>query len=76
MATYVLVHGAWHTGELFEAVAEPIRAKGHTVHCPTVAGNNPGDDRTIGLDVAITSIVTYLEEHNLQEGVLLGHSYG
>ena len=76
MATYVLVHGAWHTGELFEAVAEPIRAKGHTVHCPTVAGNNPGDDRTIGLAVAITSIVTYLEEHNLQEVVLLGHSYG
>ena len=76
MAIYVLIHGAWHTGELLEAVAKTIRAKGHTVHCPTVAGNNRGDDRTIGLDVAIASIVTYLEEHNLQDVVLLGHSYG
>jgi pimeloyl-ACP methyl ester carboxylesterase len=76
MATYVLVHGAWHTGELFEAVAEPIRAKGHTVHCPTVAGNNPGDERTTGLDTAIASIVTFIENNDLNDIVLLGHSYG
>lgn len=76
MTTYVLVHGAWHTGELLEAVAKPIRAQGHTVHCPTLAGNNPDDDRTIGLDAAINSIVTYLEENDLTDVVLLGHSYG
>lgn len=76
MSTFVLVHGAWHTGREFEAVAEPIRAKGHTVHCPTVAGNNPGDDRTIGLEAAITSIVDYISENNLTDVILLGHSYG
>lgn len=43
--TYVLVHGAWHTGELMEPVAQHLRAWGHTVHCPTLAGNRPGDDR-------------------------------
>lgn len=37
--TYVLVHGAWHTGELMEPVAQHLRAKGHTVFCPTLAGN-------------------------------------
>lgn len=31
--TYVLVHGAWHTGELMEPMARHIRAQGHTVHC-------------------------------------------
>lgn len=76
MATYVLVHGAWHTGELFEDVAAPIRSAGHTVHCPTIAGNRPGDDKTIGLDAAIASIVSYLEENNLTDVILLGHSYG
>lgn len=25
--TYVLVHGAWHTGELMEPVAEHLRAQ-------------------------------------------------
>jgi hypothetical protein len=29
--TYVLVHGAWHTGELLEPVAQAIRAHGHMV---------------------------------------------
>jgi hypothetical protein len=43
MANYVLVHGAWHTGELFEPLAAPIRAAGHEVHTPTLAGNHPGD---------------------------------
>lgn len=76
MANYVLVHGAWHTGELFEDVAEFIRAKGHNVHNPTIAGNNPSDDRRIGLDAAIASIVNYLEEQDLKDVVLLGHSYG
>jgi len=76
MSTFVLVHGAWHTGELFEDVARPIREAGHTVHCPTVAGNRPGDPRTLGLDAAIASIVEYLEAENLSDVVLMGHSYG
>ena len=76
MSTYVLVHGAWHTGELMEAVAAPIRAAGHTVHCPTVAGNNPGDPRTLGLAEAIDSIVAYIEAEDLSDIILMGHSYG
>ncbi|WP_158967841.1 alpha/beta fold hydrolase [Chachezhania sediminis] len=76
MSTYVLVHGAWHTGELFEDVAAPIRAAGHVVHCPTVAGNAPGDDRRQGLAPAVASIVTYLEDNDLSDVILLGHSYG
>ncbi len=29
--TYVLIHGAWHTGELLEPVAQAIRATGRCV---------------------------------------------
>ena len=32
MSCYVFVHGAWHTGELLEATAKPMRAAGHEVH--------------------------------------------
>lgn len=76
MATYVLVHGAWHTGELLEDTAAPIRAAGHEVHCPTLAGNRPGDPKTTGLEEAIVSITDYLDEHGLADIVLMGHSYG
>lgn len=76
MTVYVLVHGAWHTGAEFEPVAEVMRAEGHTVYCPTIAGNRPGESKAVGLDAAIGSIVDYLEEHELSDVVLLGHSYG
>jgi hypothetical protein len=49
MATYVLVHGAWHTGELLEDTAKPMRAKGHQVHCPTLELNIPVDSNMMCL---------------------------
>ena len=76
MATYVLVHGAWHTGAELEPTAAPIRAAGHEVHTPTIAGNRPGDAKTVGLAEAIKSIVDYLTQKNLKDVILLGHSYG
>lgn len=76
MTTYVLVHGAWHTGDLMEATAAPIRAAGHDVHTPTIKGNAPGDDRRSGLEAAIASIADYITGHDLTGIVLVGHSYG
>lgn len=76
MATYVLVHGAWHTGHELEPVAAIIRKAGHTVHTPTLAGNRPGDARTTGLSEAIDSLVQFVQKHKLSNIVLMGHSYG
>ena len=38
MATYVLVHGAWHGGWCWRAVARSLRADGHEVHAPSLTG--------------------------------------
>lgn len=76
MSTYVLVHGAWHTGAELEPVAASIRAAGHQVYTPTIKGNRPGDTKTTGLKEAIQSIADYIAENNLKDAVLLGHSYG
>jgi len=75
--TYVLVHGAWHTGAEMEAVAQHMRAEGHVVHCPTAAGNAAGDDRSrIGLEDAVASVAAFIESQDLREVRLAGHSYG
>lgn len=75
--TYVLVHGAWHTGDLLEPVAQHIRQHGHIVHCPTLAGNRPGEDRSkTGLADAAQSLAAYVEQHGLSDIRLVGHSYG
>src|SRR3954462_12927793 len=38
MATYVLVHGAWHGGWGWTDNAHELRAAGHEVHTPTSSG--------------------------------------
>jgi pimeloyl-ACP methyl ester carboxylesterase len=62
-------------GKELEPVATPIRAAGHPVHTPTIKGNRAGDPKTVRLDEAIQSIADYLNENNLKDIVLLGHSY-
>ena len=76
MATYVLVHGAWHSGELLEPVAELIREMGHEVHCPTLAGNGPGDSKSGVLEDAISGLVDFFKENNISDAIVMGHSYG
>ena len=75
--TYVLVHGAWHTGAEMEATATHLRARGHAVHCPTLAGNHPGDNRAAtGLADAVDSLAAFIDSHGLTDVRLVGHSYG
>lgn len=76
MNTYVLVHGAWHSGDLLDGVANAIRAEGHTVHTPTLAGNRPGDSKTTGLDEAIDSLLQFFDDNRISDAILAGHSYG
>lgn len=76
MSLFVIVHGGWHTGAQFEATAAPLRAAGHTVHLPTLAGNRPGDAKSSGLTEAIDSLLDYIEVRNLMDIILVGHSYG
>lgn len=72
----VLVHGSWHTGEHWHPVAEYLRKAGHEVHTPTVAGHGKGADKSVNHADCTRSIVDYIVQHDLNDFVLLGHSYG
>ena len=73
----VIVHGAWHSGPLLEQTAKYLRDDGWAVYTPTIKGNKPGDNRiNINLTDAIKSIVDYIIKLNLNNVILVGHSYG
>lgn len=72
----VLVHGSWHTGELWAPVAELLRNAGHEVHTPTVAGHGHGVDKRVTHAQCTASITDYITANDLHDAVLLGHSYG
>ena len=77
MSTYVLIHGAWHDGGCWDDVAGELRAAGHDVHAPTLAGQGRGDiDRTVGHAEAVASAASAIVTADLRDFVLVGHSYG
>jgi pimeloyl-ACP methyl ester carboxylesterase len=72
--TFVLVHGAFQTGSVWEYVAAELRRRGHAVHTPTIAGHGPNAALNLTHTDAVASLVAYLREHDLSEVVLVGHS--
>ena len=78
-ATFVLVHGAWHGGWCWTRLSPLLRADGHTVFTPTLTGLGERSHlltQDVGLDTHITDIVQVLEFEDLENVVLVGHSYG
>jgi pimeloyl-ACP methyl ester carboxylesterase len=79
MATIVLIHGAWTGGWLWSRVAADLRARGHTVHAPTLTGLGERD-HLLGPDIDLglhaTDVLNLLEYEDLQRALLVGHGYG
>jgi pimeloyl-ACP methyl ester carboxylesterase len=77
--TYVLVHGAWHGGWCWRRVADRLKAAGHRVFCPTLTGLGERAhllSRDVNLETHIADVVGVLESEELEDVVLVGHSYG
>lgn len=78
MTNFVLLHGAWHGGWVWQRVAPLLRAAGHEVHAPTLTGTS---DRahlltpSVGLGTHVQDVVALIEAHDLTDVVLVGHSY-
>lgn len=79
MATFVLVHGAWHGGWCYKRVAARLRAAGHEVYTPTLSGLGERShlmSRAINLDTHVRDVVNVIGWEELDDIVLCGHSYG
>ena len=78
MSQFVLLHGAWHGGWVWQRVTPPLRAAGHDVHTPTLTGVR---DRahlltpSVGLSTHVDDVVALLDAYDLDDVVLVGHSY-
>lgn len=79
MATFVLVHGAWHGGWCWRSVAPALRRAGHEVYAPSLTGLGERRhlaSRAVDLDTHIQDVVGLLDMEDLAEVILVGHSYG
>ena len=77
--TYVIVHGAWGGGWAFREVDDLLTAHGHKVYRPTLTGQGERVHLAtldVGLDTHITDVVNTVLFEELNDIVLIGHSYG
>ena len=77
-ATFVLVHGTWHGGWVWQDVANRLGAMGHRVYTPTCTGCGERLHLTspqVGLETHITDIARVLEFEDLKNVILVGHSF-
>lgn len=75
--TYVLVHGSWHGGWGWTAVAKHLTELGHKVYAPTLAGHGPDVERAgVTHQDCVETLVQYIEQRDLRNIILVGHSWG
>jgi lysophospholipase L1-like esterase len=77
--TVVIVHGAWGGGWDWQTIERELRDRGRVVYRPTLTGLGERHhlaSADIGLETHITDIVNLIVWEQLEDVVLVGHSYG
>jgi pimeloyl-ACP methyl ester carboxylesterase len=77
--TFVLVHGAFHGGWCWRRVAERLMKVGGRVLSPTMTGLGERAHlltRDIGLGTFIDDVIGVIEAEELDDIILVGHSFG
>uniref|UniRef100_C8CP46 Carbendazim hydrolyzing esterase n=2 Tax=Actinomycetes TaxID=1760 RepID=MHEI_NOCS4 len=79
MANFVLVHGAWHGGWCYRDTAAALRKAGHRVLTPTHTGVGQRahlSGENVTLETHIRDVLGCIEAEELDDVILVGHSYG
>lgn len=79
MATYVLVHGAFHGGWCWRRLVPLLRAWNHEVFTPTLTGLGERAHLArpeVDLDTHVRDVTSLIELEDLHDVILVGHSYG
>jgi len=71
MAVYVLVHGGDRDASIWDKVAHLLKKQGHQVFCPSMTSVTQSS-----LKQNIDEIVELIESNQLEDIILVGHSYG
>ncbi|MGK8509780.1 alpha/beta fold hydrolase [Nocardia asiatica] len=79
MSTYLLIHGAFHGGWVWQRVAPLLEDAGHRVLAPSLVGLGDRADlltADVGLDTHVEDLIDLITAEDLTGIVLAGHSYG
>lgn len=73
---FVLIHGGFHVGSSWNGVRWWLETRGHSVLTPTLLGHGIDVPTDVSHRDVVDAVVNEIEEHDLRDVVLVGHSYG
>lgn len=79
MATFVLIHGSWGGGWVWDRMRPVLEEAGHRVLTPTLTGFAEKHDLSrpeVGLSANVQEIADLLTSEEVDDAILVGHSYG
>lgn len=79
MATFVLVHGAWHGSWCWKHVRGSLQQQGHEVFTPTLTGVGERShllSPEVDLNTHTLDVLNLIRWEEIEDIVLCGHSYG
>jgi len=73
---FVLIPGAWMGAWVWESITQQLRTKGHQVYPVTLSGlSKDADNSEVELATHVSDVLAILEENDLHDVILVGHSY-
>ena len=78
-SVFVLVHGTFQWGGQWNLLKSDLVSKGYEVYNPTLTGlgeKNHLLSKETGISTHINDIVNYIEWNNLDNIIMVAHSYG
>lgn len=75
---FVLVHGAWQNAATWDLIVPRLQERGHPVWTPRLTGLGGDTDELhegVTLDTHVEDVSRLLEQEDLADVVLVGHSY-
>ena len=78
-STFILVHGAWQGGWAWSRLAPLLEAEGHRVYAPTLTGLAERANllsKDVNLSTHVEDVSRLIIAEDLDDVVLVGHSYG
>ena len=73
---FVLVHGSWHDGSVWDDTILWLKRAGHKAYAPTLPGHGKTASRNVTFTDYVQSVIDYIEQNKLKNVVLAGHSFG
>ena len=75
---FLLIHGSWHGGWIWNDLRIKLIEKGFDVSCPTLTGLGERKhliSKKITIDTFIHDVENHITFHDLENIVLVGHSF-